>query len=291
MRVGFIGLGNMGLNMANNLLASGVDLTVNNRSQAKVDEIVSRGAKRAATAGELTDATDIVLTCLPDVQTSRDILLGADGVVDHVREGQVIADHATVDLATSRACAQAASSKGAYFLDAPISGGPTGARDAGLSIMIGGDEEAFEIARPIFEKMGSTVQHMGPTGAGTGMKLVNQLLVSVNVCAAAEAFHLANAAGLDLEEAARVLEVSWGQSRMAERSAPITAARDFEESGAPVRNLVKDIGIITALSDDLGIALPLSRAAQRLIEETSAFDPQYDIAGTIRTLEERGSAS
>ena len=291
MRVGFIGLGNMGLNMANNLLASGVDLTVNNRSQGKVDEIVSRGARRAATAGELTDATDIVLACLPDVQTSRDILLGPDGVMDHAREGQVIADHATVDLATSRACAEAAAAKDAHFLDAPISGGPAGARDAGLSIMVGGDEEAFKRASPIFEKMGSTVQLMGPTGAGTGMKLVNQLLVSVNVCAAAEAFHLANAAGLDLEAAARVLEVSWGQSRMAERSAPITAARDFEDSGAPIRNLVKDIGIITALSDDLGIALPLSRAAQRLIDETNAFDPGYDIAGTIRTLEERPAGS
>ena len=291
MRVGFIGLGNMGLNMANNLLASGADLTVNNRSQGKVDEIVSRGAKRAATAGELTDATDIVLACLPDVQTSRQMLLGPDGVMDHAREGQIVADHATVDLATSRACAEAAAARGAWFLDAPISGGPTGARDASLSIMVGGEREAFETARSVFELMGSTVQHMGATGAGTAMKLVNQLLVSVNVCAAAEAFHLANAAGLDVEAATRVLEVSWGQSRMAERSAPITATREFEASGAPIRNLVKDIAIITALSDDLGIALPLSHAAQRLIDETNAFDPDYDIAGTIRALEERRTGS
>lgn len=287
MRVGFIGLGNMGLNMANNLLAGGINLTVNNRSQGKVDEIVSRGALRAATPAELTGMTDVVLACLPNVQTSRDVLLGPDGVIAHASKGQIIADHSTVDLATSRACSDAAAEKGAFFLDAPISGGPTGAEEGSLSIMVGGDDAAFARAKPIFETMGSTVQKMGSSGAGTGMKLVNQLLVSVNVCAAAEAFHLANAAGLDIDLATKVLAVSWGQSRMAERSAPITAAQDFQNSGAPVRNLVKDIGIITALSDDLGLFLPLSKAAELLIDQANRFDPEYDIAGVIKMLELR----
>lgn len=287
MRVGFIGLGNMGLHMANNLLAKGADLTVNNRSQGKVDEIASRGAKRATTAGALTDETDIVLACLPDIAISRKILLGPDGVMEHARAGQIIVDHGTVSISTSRDCAEAAEQQGALFLDAPISGGPLGARDGTLAIMVGGDRDAFQRAKPVFEKMGANVRHMGPSGAGTAMKLINQLLVSVNVCAAAEAFQLASAASLDVAAAAEVLDASWGQSRMVGRSAPITAARDFENSAAPIRNLVKDIGIIADLGEDLGIALPLSLAARELILETERFDPNYDIAGTIRALEER----
>lgn len=291
MRVGFIGLGNMGMGMANNLIAKGADLMVNNRSQGKVDQMVAKGAKRAATAAELTEQVDIVLACLPDVATSRDILLGPDGVVAHARAGQIVVDHGTVDLATTRDCAAATKEKGAFFLDAPISGGPLGARDGTLAIMVGGDADAFEKAKPTLEMMGKNVRRMGDSSAGTAMKLINQLLVSVNTVAAAEAFQLANAANLDINAAAELLSVSWGGSAMVARSAPITAERKFANSAAPIRNLVKDIGIITDLSRDLGIALPLSQVAQEIILETNQIDPNYDIAGTIETLEKRGKKS
>lgn len=288
MRVGFIGLGNMGIGMANNLLKAGADLTVWNRSQPKVDDLVSRGAKRAASPAELTRAVDLVLACLADIRSSRDLFLGDGGVVAAARKGQILVDHGTVDIQTSRDFHAAAQRKGASFLDAPISGGPIGARDATMSIMVGGDRAAFDRARPTFDQMGKTVRYMGPAGAGTAMKLINQLLVSVNVCAAAEAYSLANKAGIDINEAASLLSASFGQSRMVERSAPITAKRDFGKSAAPVRNLVKDIGIIVDLAKQLNLALPLSSTAKQVIEETRDLGyGEGDIAAVIVALEKR----
>ena len=120
---------------------------------------------------------DIVLTCLPDITTSEEVLLGPDGVVANARPGQVIVDHSTVGINTSKACAEAAEAKGAMFLDAPISGGTERAENATLVIMAGGPEEAFNAVLPAFDAMGSTVRHTGPTGTGTTVKLVNQLLV------------------------------------------------------------------------------------------------------------------
>lgn len=288
MRVGFIGLGNMGLGMANNLLKAGTDLTVWNRSPQKVEEFVSRGAKRASTPAELTRGVDVVLACLADIKTSRDVFLGDGGVIANARKGQILVDHATVDLRTSKDCYEAAKAKGAAFLDAPISGGPIGARDATMSIMVGGDRAAFEQAKPVFDRMGKTVRYMGQSGAGTAMKLINQLLVTVNVCAAAEAFLLANKAGIDINEAASLLAASWGNSRMVERSAPITAKRDFEKSAAPVRNLVKDIGIIVDLARDMGMALPLAQQAQVIMNETRDMGyAEGDIAAVLLALEKR----
>lgn len=288
MRVGFIGLGNMGLGMANNLLGGGVDLTVWNRSPEKVKDFVSRGAKSAASPAELTRGVDVVLACLADINTSRDIFLGERGVVANARKGQILVDHATVDLRTSKDCYQAAKAKGASFLDAPISGGPLGARDATMSIMVGGDRNAFDQAKPVFDRMGRTVRYMGQSGAGTAMKLINQLLVTVHVCAAAEAFLLANKAGIDINEAASLLAASWGNSRMVERSAPITVKRDFERSAAPVRNLVKDIGIIVDLARDMGMALPLAQQAQEIMNETRDMGyAEGDIAAVLLALEKR----
>jgi 3-hydroxyisobutyrate dehydrogenase-like beta-hydroxyacid dehydrogenase len=288
MRVGFIGLGNMGVGMANNVLKAGHDLTVWNRTPAKVDELVSHGAKRAATPAELTRNVDLVLACLADIKTSREIFLASGGVIESCRRGQVLVDHATVDINTSRDCYRAARAKGASFLDAPISGGPLGARDATMSIMVGGDRAAFETAKPVFDRMGKTVRYMGESGAGTAMKLVNQLLVTVHVCAAAEAFLLASKAGIDINEAASLLAASWGNSRMVERSAPITAKRDFKKSAAPVRNLVKDIGIIVDLARDMGLALPLSNQAQELMHQTRDMGyAEGDIAAVLLALEKR----
>ena len=288
MRVGLIGLGFMGSEMSANLLKGGADLAVDDIAPDKVERAVSLGAKPAANAGVLTDETDVVLASLPNVDVCRDVFLGADGVIEHARKGQILVDHSTVDLTTSRDCAKAAAGKGAVFLDAPVSGGPAGARDGTLSIMVGGDRPAFDTAKPVFDLMGTNVRHMGPSGAGTAMKLINQLLVSIHTCAAGEAFLLANKAGLDIQAAADLLGVSWGGSTMVERNAPIVKSRAFAGSGAPVRLFVKDIGIITKLGQDLGMALPLSRVAQELINEAcDVFGEDYDVSAPFLVLERR----
>lgn len=290
MSVGFVGLGNMGQGMVDNLLAKDADLTVFTRTQSKIEAMIDRGAKGATSVVDLASNVDVVLVCLPDVKTSRDLLLGSDGVIANARPGQVIVDHSTVDMATSRACAEAAKAKGAHFLDAPISGGPGGAATGTLAIMVGGDVSAFETADEYFEKMGANVKHMGPSGAGTAMKLINQLLVAVNTVAAAEAFSLANSAGVDIQIAADLLAVSWGGSAMVDRSAPITVSRDFADSAAPMRNLDKDLGIIKQLADDDGLSLELTMKSYEMFHTMlEQGNKEHDIAGVLEIIEERSN--
>jgi len=290
MSVGFVGLGNMGQGMVDNLLAKDADLTVFTRTQSKIEAMIARGAKGATSVVDLASKVDVVLVCLPDVKTSRDLLLGSDGVIVNARPGQVIVDHSTVDIATSRACAEAAETKGAHFLDAPISGGPGGAAAGTLAIMVGGDKSAFETANEYFEKMGAKVKNMGPAGAGTAMKLINQLLVAVNTVAAAEAFALANSAGVDIQIAADLLAVSWGGSTMVDRSAPITVSRDFADSAAPVRNLDKDMGIIKQLATDEGLSLELALKSYEMFHTMlEQGNNEHDIAAVLEIIEERSS--
>lgn len=288
MTVGFIGLGNMGQGMVDNLLAKGADLTVFTRTRSKIEAMIDRGARGATSVADLTQKVDVVLVCLPDVQTSRDLLLGDDGVIASARPGQVVVDHSTVDIATSRACARAAEARAVHFLDAPISGGPGGAAGGTLTIMVGGREDAFETAHEYFSKMGAAIKLMGPSGAGTAMKLINQLLVGVNTVAAAEAFALANSAGVDIQTAADLLAVSWGGSTMVERSAPITATRKFPNSSAPVRNLDKDLGIIKDLAGDEGLSLELVLKSQEMFHHMiEQGNLNHDIAGVLEVIEER----
>jgi 3-hydroxyisobutyrate dehydrogenase-like beta-hydroxyacid dehydrogenase len=288
MSVGFIGLGNMGQGMADNLLKKGADLTVFTRTPEKVQAMVKRGAKGATSVADLTSKVPVVLACLPSVQTSRELFLGPDGIITHAKAGQVIVDHSTVDIQTSRDCYAAAKKKGVLFLDAPISGGPLGAANGTLAIMVGGEKEGFDKALPHFQKMGANVKLMGPSGAGTAMKLINQLLVGVNTVAAAEAFALANAAKVDIQTAADLLKVSWGGSTMVERSAPITKARKFPNSGAPVRNLDKDLGIIKALAKSEGLALDLALKSQEMFATLmKQGKTDYDIAGVLEVIEQK----
>jgi 3-hydroxyisobutyrate dehydrogenase-like beta-hydroxyacid dehydrogenase len=290
MSVGFIGLGFMGQGMVDNLLKKGADLTVYNRTQSKVQAMVDQGAKGAATIAELTQSSTVVLSCMADVKTSRDALLGENGVMANLKAGQVVVDHGTVDIATSRECAETASAKGAHFIDAPISGGPGGAAAGTLAIMAGGTQEAFDIAKEYFDMMGANVKLMGPTGAGTAMKLINQLLVGINTIAAAEAFTLANSAGVDIQVAADLLGVSWGGSTMVERSAPFTAARSFEDSGAPLRLINKDLSIIKQLAADENLSLELGLKSQEMFATMMDLGKsELDISAVIELVEERSN--
>ena len=289
MSVGFIGLGNMGQGMADNLLAKGAEPLVYTRTQSKIEAMIERGASGAGSTADLVNRVDVVLACLPSVQTSLDVILGE--IVPALEPGQIVVDHSTVDIGTSRACAEAVEAKGGMFIDAPISGGPTGAEAGTLAIMCGGSDEAFTKALPYFELMGANVRHMGPNGAGTAMKLINQLLVGVNTAAAAEAFALANSAGVDITAAGELLNVSWGNSTMVQRSYPITADRDFADSAAPVRNLDKDMGIIRDLAASEGLSLELALKAQDMFHAMMENDEgENDIAGVLEVIEARSSS-
>ena len=287
-KVGFIGLGRMGLPMSRRLLAAGFDLTVHNRSQGKVQEIAQEGAHPAVSITEITRAADILLTCLPDIATSEEIFLGRGGIIENARPGQVLVDHSTVGVKTSKACAEAAEKQGAAFLDAPISGGTERAADGTLTIMAGGPKEAYDQALPLFNAMGATVRHIGPTGTGTTVKLINQLLVGVHSQAAAEAMLLGAKSGADPELVFEVVNSGWGQSFMLNRNAPVMIDRDFVGVRTQIRVFLKDLGLVQELAQELGVPTPGADLARQMLQEA---DDQglgdLDGAAIVLPLEEK----
>jgi len=288
MKIGFVGLGNMGTGMANNILKkikNKSDLFVYTRTLDKIKKFTERGASGSNSIEEITNSVDVLLTCLPNVETSKELFMGKNGIFEYADSNQVLVDHSTVDVKTSKECFDSASSKGLNFLDAPISGGPGGAADGTLTIMVGGIESSFNSAKEAFEMMGSKISLMGPSGAGTAMKLVNQLLVSTNTVAAAEAFVLAEQSGVNLSAAIDILSTSWGRSTMIERNGPITVNKEFENSPAPLRNLVKDLGIIKDLTSQLGLKLPVTMASSDVVDETMGLGlEEPDIAATALSI-------
>ena len=264
-KIGFIGLGRMGLPMSYNLLNAGYDLTVHNRSQEKVRQIADAGATAAASTAEVMADCDIVLACLPDVETCERVLL--DEALPNARPGQIIVDHSTVGASTSRACAAAAEERGAMFLDAPISGGTERATDGALTIMVGGPAEAYAKALPAFDVMGAVVRHVGPTGSGAAAKLVNQLLVGVHMVAAAEAMLLGAKSGADPALVFELVNSGWGQSFVLGRNAPAMLDRDFEGIRTQLRVFLKDLGLIQEMARDLETPIPGGDLAYRLLAE------------------------
>jgi len=288
LKVGFIGLGRMGLPMAYRLLGAGFHLTVHNRSQGKVLQIAKDGAHPAASTAEITQGTDILLTCLPDIATVEEVFLGENGIVANARPGQVLVDHSTVGMATSKACGEAARGKGALFLDAPISGGTERAAAGTLTIMAGGPRKAFNEALPLFQAMGTTVRHMGPTGAGTVAKLVNQLLVGIHSLAAAEGMLLGAKAGADAKLLFEVVNSGWGQSFMLARNAPVMLDRDFAGGRAQLKVILKDLGLIQDLARELDSPTPGGELAYRMFREAAQGGlDDLDPAAIVLPLEEK----
>ena len=285
-KIGFIGLGRMGLPMSYNLLRAGYDLTVHNRSQEKVRQIADAGATAATSTAEVMEQCNVVLACLPDVETCEKVLLGE--ALPNARPGQVIVDHSTVGAATSKACAAAAEERGAMFLDAPISGGTERATDGTLTIMVGGPAEAYQRVAAALDVMGAVVRHVGPTGSGTAAKLVNQLLVGVHKVAAAEAMLLAAKSGADPALVFELVNSGWGQSFILGRNAPAMLDRDFEGVRTQLRVFLKDLGLIQEMARDLETPIPGGDLAYRLFSEaTEQGLGDMDGAAIVLPMEEQ----
>ena len=267
--VGFIGLGRMGLPMCRNLLKAGFPLLVYNRTAAKADALMAPGAKVLGSVGDVAAESDVICACLDRVETSREVFLGLDGVATRARPGSVALDHGTVGPDLAREIGAGLGAKGIGFLDAPVSGGPEGAEQGTLTIMAGGAAETFERAGPVMRAYGNTVVRMGDVGAGSLTKLVNQLLTFVHGAAAAEALAFAERAGLDLAAVGEVMKVSFGQSKMLERTLGRVLAGNFE-AGAALRLYAKDLGLIEAVGRETGAMLPLTGAAEGLLAEAGA---------------------
>ena len=273
LRVGFVGLGNIGRPMALRLAsAEGIDLRVYDVVPEPVEELVAVGATASPSVAALAAAVDVVCVMVRDDDQVRDVLGEARGVAGG---GQTDVIHSTAAPSTTTALEDTAIRHGVKVLDAPVSGGPMGAADGTLAIMVGGSAEAFEAARPALEAMGSKVVHAGPIGAGTRFKLARNLMHFVSFGAAMEASRLAEAAGLDVAELGRVVRhtdaITGGPGAIMLRDTTAPIARDDFWYGVMehVRALgEKDLGFAIALADELGVDVPLARQAlPRLGEE------------------------
>jgi len=270
VKLGFIGLGKMGRPMTLNLLKAGHEVTVHNRSRAVVDELAGQGAKPATSPAGMAAAADVVMTCLPTPATVEEVYNGADGLLPAARSGQLFIDFSTVAVALSRSLAQGAAAKGAAFLDAPVSGGPAGAQGGTLTIMVGGEKAAFDQALPVFQTLGKNIHHLGPSGAGTVIKLVNQLLVCINMAGVVEGLMLGAKAGADPQVVMDVIGSSFGGSFMLNRAVPLLQQRKFEP-GTPVNLILKDQGIIHEMAGELGVRLLMGSQARAIFEEARAL--------------------
>jgi 2-hydroxy-3-oxopropionate reductase len=268
-RIGFIGLGIMGKPMARNLMEAGYELVVYNRSRGKVDELAQEGAEAAGSPREVAEQSDVVITMLPDSPEVREIVAGEDGVFEGIKESSLLIDMSTISPVATEALAAAAGDKGVGMLDAPVSGGETGAIDGALSIMVGGSEEDFERARPIFDVLGQTVVRVGEAGAGQVVKACNQIIVALVIEAVSEALVLGSKAGVDPEKIIEVLSGGLAGSKVMEAKKSFFLEHDFEP-GFRVELHHKDLGIALAAGREYGVALPVTAIVSQMLEALKA---------------------
>jgi 3-hydroxyisobutyrate dehydrogenase-like beta-hydroxyacid dehydrogenase len=267
--LGFVGLGQMGAPMARNLLAAGFPLVVHNRSRAIVDTFASEGAQTAASAREVAERVEILFTCVGFPADVERVYLGEGGAIEGARSGQVFCDLSTVGPETHQLVAARLKEQGVGYLDAPISGGTSGAKAGTLTIMVGGQQSDFDHLRPMFEAMGKNIHLVGPTGAGATIKLVNQMMNAIALQASAEGLVLATKAGIDPKLAHAILRTSSGGNAALDGLANAAFNRDFEP-GFTVEMSQKDVALATAIGRKLGVRLLFGSLAEQLLVETRA---------------------
>jgi 3-hydroxyisobutyrate dehydrogenase len=268
-RVGLIGLGAMGLPMGRNLLKAGFELTVWARRPEIATEILAEGAVWAASPSELAERSDVVVLMVTNSPDVQQLVLEA-GVLDGVAPGSVIVDMSTIAPAVSRSLAAACAARNVTFLDAPVSGGTQGAAAGTLTIMVGGEAEALERVRPVLDAMGARIFHVGPSGAGEVVKLVNNVLVGVIAAATAEALVLGVKAGGDAEVIAQVVGASTGASWQLANQFPLRAFNGSFRPGFMTNLLAKDLGLALDLGDEIGAPLFLTALTRQLYGEVQA---------------------
>jgi 2-hydroxy-3-oxopropionate reductase len=264
--VAFIGLGIMGGPMAANLVTAGFDVAGHNRSPEKTERFAARGGRAAASVEEAVRDADVVATMLPDSPDVRAVLTT---VFKHARPGTLVIDFSTIRPDVAAELAAEGAGRGFRVLDAPVSGGEQGAKDAALSIMVGGAAEDFDAAAPVLDAVGRTVVHVGPAGAGQTVKAANQLVVAGTIELLAEAIVFVEAHGVDPEAALKVLGGGLAGSAVLERKGPAMLARDFTP-GFRVELHDKDMGIVTSAAREAGVVIPLGAAVAQLVASLRA---------------------
>jgi 3-hydroxyisobutyrate dehydrogenase len=265
MRAGFIGTGVMGLSMAGHLLKAGYPLCVHNRTRSKAEPLLEAGASWCGDVPSLARQCDVVITMLGYPADVEAVCLGEQGIIRHARPGTLLVDMTTSSPVLARAIAKAAEQAGCAALDAPVSGGDVGAREARLSIMVGGDSDAYERAGPLFSRIGRPVVHHGPAGSGQHCKMANQIAIAAGMLGVCEAMAYADKAGLDpwrvLDSISTGAAGSWSLSNLA----PRMLKGDFAP-GFYVKHFIKDLKIALDSAAELGLATPALEKALELYQ-------------------------
>jgi 3-hydroxyisobutyrate dehydrogenase len=267
--VGFIGLGIMGGAMSMNLLKAGFPLTIWNRTSDKMRPLLEAGAKPAKSPKEVAESSDIVIDMVTDSKDVEEVLLGPGGVIHGARPGTIVVDMSTISPIVTREIARKLGEKGIRMLDAPVSGGDIGARNATLSIMVGGDTDAFEECLPIFQAMGKTITHIGGHGDGQICKAVNQILVGVNVLGVAEALMFASKAGVDVDKVLAAVAGGAAGSWQLTNNGPKMLKGDYAP-GFKVKDYIKDLRIIMETAAETKTPLMGTAVVQQMFRNLDA---------------------
>ncbi len=268
-KVGWIGTGVMGTSMCGHVIAAGYATTVYNRSVEKLAGLVERGARAATSPREVAETSDVVFSIVGYPADVRSVTLGPGGTLEGSREGTILVDMTTSEPALAVEIDHVARAKGIHAVDAPVSGGDIGAREARLSIMIGGEPEVVESIRPLFEVMGQTIVHQGPAGSGQHTKMVNQVLIASGMIGVCEALLYGSKAGLDLATVLRSIGSGAAGSWSLNNLGPRMIAGNFDP-GFYVEHFLKDMGIALAESRRMKLSLPGLALAEQLYRAVEA---------------------
>ena len=262
MKIGLIGLGIMGKPMAKNLLKAGYELWVNNRSQGPMEELAACGA-HAATRKELAENAEVIITMLPNGPQVREVILG--DVIKDMRPGQIFIDCSSISPVVSKEIAAALAEKGVEMLDAPVSGGEPKAIDGTLSFMVGGKQAVFDRCKDILGAMGASVTRCGEVGAGNTTKLANQIIVACNIQAVAEAFTLAQKAGVDPEVVYKAIRGGLAGSTVLDAKGPMMIAGN-DKPGFKIDLHIKDLNNALDCAHTVGAPVPMTAAVQEILQ-------------------------
>jgi 3-hydroxyisobutyrate dehydrogenase len=287
-RIGFIGLGIMGKPMAQNLLKAGVALTIYARRAEVIQEMTAAGATSVSSPKAVAEATDIVITIVPADSQVREVILGSEGVLEGASDGHLIVDMSTISPLATREIAEIAAKKGVHLIDAPVSGGDTGAKAGTLTIIAGGNKEDFERCLKIFKVMGKeeNIFHVGPVGIGQTVKMVNQFIGGITMAAIAEGMVLGIKAGADPQEMGRVINVSSGNSALFQARFWDYILKDYFEPGFFLDLKKKDMDIGITMAKTLNVPTPIGAAAYQMYSAASSLGAgKLDFSAVCKAIE------
>ena len=268
-KIGFIGLGVMGKPMSINLLKAGFPLVVWNRTASKMNDVVALGATPASSPKEVAEKSDVVIVMVGDSPDVEEVILGPSGVIEGAKPGLIVIDMSSISPIATRRISEALAKKGVKMLDAPVSGGDIGAKQATLSIMVGGPKDVFDECLPIFKVLGKQITYMGETGSGQATKLCNQVVCALHIQAVCEGLILGARLGLDLEKLLKVLTSGYAYSRILEHLGPKMVKGDFEP-GFRMRHQVKDLKNALEAAASLKVPLPCTSLIYQLFRSVEA---------------------